>query len=316
MEIRILKYFLAVAQEESITKAAEILHTTQPNLSRQLNMLEAEVGKKLFERGSRKVTLTEEGMFLRKRAKEIIDLTERTESELSTYGETTSGDIYIGAPETYVMHSIAEIFKRMHNQYPNIKYHIFSGSTLEVSEQLNKGLLDFAILIEPIDLEKYNYLKLPYTDTWGVLMRKDSPLAKLNAITPEDIKDEPIFLAHQQSSANVLSGWFKEAETSFNLEIIMGSLSDGILRLISLNELSYAQKLVKELKKIELPQYLMFFTLTLTYLQKAIDYMKNGDDKPILTLISEVLDLGCSVQATTYLDMFKYLKAQRKKYNF
>ena len=108
----------------------------------------------------------------------------------------------------------------------------------------------------------------------------------------------------------------KEAETSFNLEIIMGSLSDGILRLISLNELSYAQKLVKELKKIELPQYLMFFTLTLTYLQKAIDYIKNGDDKPILTLISEVLDLGCSVQATTYLDMFKYLKAQRKKYNF
>lgn len=108
----------------------------------------------------------------------------------------------------------------------------------------------------------------------------------------------------------------KEAETSFILEIIMGSLSDGILRLISLNELSYAQKLVKELKKIELPQYLMFFTLTLTYLQKAIDYMKNGDDKPILTLISEVLDLGCSVQATTYLDMFKYLKAQRKKYNF
>ena len=108
----------------------------------------------------------------------------------------------------------------------------------------------------------------------------------------------------------------KEAETSFNLEIIMGSLSDGILRLISLNELSYAQRLVKELKKIELPQYLMFFTLTLTYLQKAIDYMKNGDDKPLLTLISEVLDLGCSVQATTYLDMFKYLKTQRKKYNF
>ena len=217
MEIRILKYFLAVAQEESITKAAEILHTTQPNLSRQLNMLEAEVGKKLFERGSRKVTLTEEGMFLRKRAKEIIDLTERTESELSTYGETTSGDIYIGAPETYVMHSIAEIFKRMHNQYPNIKYHIFSGSTLEVSEQLNKGLLDFAILIEPIDLEKYNDLKLPYTDTWGVLMRKDSPLAKLNAITPEDIKDEPIFLAHQQSSANVLSGWFKEYYRNLNV---------------------------------------------------------------------------------------------------
>ena len=188
MEIRILKYFLAVAQEESITKAAEILHTTQPNLSRQLNMLEEEIGKKLFIRGSRKITLTEEGMFLRKRAKEIIDLTERTEFELNSYGEITTGDIYIGAPETYIMHFIGEVFKKINERYPQIKYHIFSGSTIEVSEQLNKGLLDFAILIEPIDLQKYNYIKLPYTDTWGVLMRKDSPLAKLEVIRPEDRK--------------------------------------------------------------------------------------------------------------------------------
>lgn len=217
MELRVLKYFLAVAQEESITKAAELLHTTQPNLSRQLNMLEEEVGKKLFQRGSRKIVLTEEGMFLRKRAKEIIDLTERTESELGSYGESTTGDVYIGAPETYVMHSVAEVFKKIHENYPKIKYHIFSGSTLEVSEQLNKGLLDFAILIEPIDLEKYNYIKLPYTDTWGVLMREDSPLAQLDTIKPEDIKDAPLFLAQQQTSANVLSGWFKEYYKNLNV---------------------------------------------------------------------------------------------------
>lgn len=217
MEIRILKYFLAVAQEESITKAAEILHTTQPNLSRQLNMLEEEIGKKLFIRGSRKITLTEEGMFLRKRAKEIIDLTERTEFELNSYGEITTGDIYIGAPETYIMHFIGEVFKKINERYPQIKYHIFSGSTIEVSEQLNKGLLDFAILIEPIDLQKYNYIKLPYTDTWGVLMRKDSPLAKLEVIRPEDIKDYPLFLAQQQSGANVLSGWFKDYYKNLNI---------------------------------------------------------------------------------------------------
>lgn len=180
-------------------------------------MLEEEIGKKLFIRGSRKITLTEEGMFLRKRAKEIIDLTERTEFELNSYGEITTGDIYIGAPETYIMHFIGEVFKKINERYPQIKYHIFSGSTIEVSEQLNKGLLDFAILIEPIDLQKYNYIKLPYTDTWGVLMRKDSPLAKLEVIRPEDIKDYPLFLAQQQSDANVLSGWFKDYYKNLNI---------------------------------------------------------------------------------------------------
>lgn len=217
MELRVLKYFLAVAREESITKAAEVLHTTQPNLSRQLNSLEAEVGKKLFDRSNRKITLTEEGMFLRKRAKEIIDLTERTEVELASYGEATSGDVYIGAPETYIMHHISKVMIKMRENYPNIQYHIFSGSTIEVSEQLDKGLLDFAILIEPIDLNKYNYIKLPFHDTWGVIMRRDSPLAKLDVIRPDDIKDKPIFLANQQKDSNVFSGWFGDDFKNLNI---------------------------------------------------------------------------------------------------
>lgn len=217
VDIRVLKYFLAVAQEENITKAAELLHTTQPNLSRQLTLLEEEVGKKLFYRGNRKISLTQEGMFLRKRAKEIIDLTERTESELTSYGEATTGEIIIGAPETSAMHMIAEVFKSIHGSYPKIQFHIFSGSTTEVSDQLHKGLLDFAILIEPIDLTKYDYIKIPYTDTWGVLMRDDCPLAALDTIRPENIKNEPIFLAQQQISANVLSGWFKKYYRNLNI---------------------------------------------------------------------------------------------------
>lgn len=217
MDIRILKYFLAVAQEESISKAAEFLHTTQPNLSRQLNQLEEEIGKKLFERGSRKITLTEEGMFLRKRAKEIVDLTERTELELSTFNETTSGDVYIGAAETDTMRLIAQVILQQQEKYPQIKYHIFSGSTAEITELLNKGLLDFGILVEPVNLEKYDYLKLPKNDQWGVLMPKDHHLAQRNSIRPEDVQNERVIMAQQQLEGNLLSGWLGEYGKSINI---------------------------------------------------------------------------------------------------
>lgn len=223
MDIRILKYFLAVAQEESITKAAEVLHTSQPNLSRQLNDLEAEVGKKLFERGSRKITLTEEGMFLCKRAREIVELLERTEADLSLFDEATSGDVYIGAAETHAMRLVAHAMQALRATYPQILFHIFSGSTVEVVEQLNKGLLDFGILVDPVDPQKYDHIRLPVNDTWGILMRRDSPLAKLESIRPEDIRDKPLLCAQQMLDANEISGWLGEdfknlnVVTTFNL---------------------------------------------------------------------------------------------------
>jgi len=216
MELRTLKYFLAVAQEENITKAAEILHTTQPNLSRQLNSLEEEFGRKLFIRGKRKITLTEEGMFLRKRAQEIIDLSNKTESELSLFGESEVGDIYIGAVETNAMRFIGETVVKIQQANPNIKFHFHSESTLEITEYLDKGLFDFGIVVEPIDLKKYDYIKLPIKDTWGILMHKDSPLAKLDSITPKDIKDKPILFAEQQSGTNLLSGWLGESMKNLN----------------------------------------------------------------------------------------------------
>jgi len=217
MEFRVLKYFLAVAQEENITKAAEALHTSQSNLSRQLAELEESVGKKLFDRGSRKITLTEEGMFLRKRAKEIIELTERTESDLSAFDEVTSGIVHIGAAETHIMRILADAMLSLRNTHSQIQYDIFSGSTIEVTDQLNKGLLDFGVLVAPVDLQKYDYLQFPMKDIFGLVMRKDSPLAKLPAITPDDIKNQPVLCSKQQLDGNVLSGWLGDDIEHLNI---------------------------------------------------------------------------------------------------
>ncbi|MFQ8639834.1 MAG: LysR family transcriptional regulator [Acutalibacteraceae bacterium] len=217
MEYRVLKYFITVAQEENITRAAEILHTSQSNLSRQLADLERQVDKKLFERGSRKIVLTEEGMFLHKRAKEIIELTERTETELIAFNRTTGGTVHIGAAETHAMKLLGEVMLSLREHYPHIQYDIFSGSTLEVTEQLNKGLLDFGVLVAPVDLQDYDYLQLPVKDIFGVVMRKDSPLAKLDVITPDDIKNEPVLCSKQQLDGNVLSGWLGDDIQSLNI---------------------------------------------------------------------------------------------------
>ena len=217
MEYRVLKYFLTVAQEENITKAAEVLHTTQSNLSRQLAELERIIGKKLFERGSRKITLTEEGMFLRKRAKEIIELTERTENELKTFNEVISGVVHIGAIETQTMRMIAKCMLALKETYPQITYDFLSGSIAEITDGLNKGLLDFGLLVAPVDMQKYDYIKLPQNDIFGLLMRKDNPLACLQSIHPDDIGNLPVWVAHQQLEGNVLSGWLGRDVQSLNI---------------------------------------------------------------------------------------------------
>ena len=155
MEIRVLRYFLTVAREGSITRAANFLHLTQPTLSRQLQDLEKELGQKLFIRGSHNISLTPEGMILRKRAEEIVDMVDKTESVFRSISDTVSGDIYIGGGETESMKYIAEVIKDMREEYPSIKYHLYSGNAEDVTEHLDKGLLDFGILIQPTDLSKY-----------------------------------------------------------------------------------------------------------------------------------------------------------------
>ena len=197
MELRVLRYFLAVAREQSISGAAEMLHISQPTLSRQLMDMEHALGKQLFIRGNRHITLTEEGIFLRKRAEEIVDLVDKTETEIRSSDEFISGDIYIGAAETDNMRLLLRVAHKLQQDYPDIHYHFFSGNAQDVTEKLDQGLLDFGLLIDYNNLSKYESLLLPSADSWCVLMRNDSPLAAKEQIMPADLWDKPLICSQQ-----------------------------------------------------------------------------------------------------------------------
>lgn len=207
MEVRVLRYFLAVAKEETISGAAELLHISQPTLSRQLMDLEKELGKQLFIRGNRKLTLTENGMFLRKRAQEIVDLMDKTQSEFNTTDEIIGGDVFIGSGETDAMRLIAKIAHELQQNHPNIRYRLFSGNGDDVIDKLDKGLIDFGIVIDPIDVTKYDFMRIPAKDTWGLLMRKDSILASKDYIEPSDLLNIPIITSNQTLVNDEMSKW-------------------------------------------------------------------------------------------------------------
>lgn len=217
MDIRVLEYFLTVAREQSISGAAEYLHLTQPTLSRQLKDLENELGKQLFIRGNRKIVLTDEGILLRKRAEEIVDLVRKTENEVKASDERISGDVYIGAGETDGVRFLVKTAKDIQKQHPDIHYHISSGDGLDVLYNLNKGIIDFALLLSDIDTKRYEYIKLPKYDTWGVLMRKDSELADREYITPEDLTDKPLIVSRQSYKRNELKNWFRGGFRNLNI---------------------------------------------------------------------------------------------------
>lgn len=217
MDIRVLQYFLAVAREESITKAAERLRMTQPPLSRQLKDLEDELGKQLLIRGNKKITLTEDGMLLRKRAEELVDLMEKTKAELTSSNENINGDIYIGCGETEAISFLAQAAQDLQQQHPFIHYHIYSGDAERVTERLDKGLIDFGLLVGPVDVNKYDYIRLPLKDTWGVLMRRDSPLAEKESIIAEDLWDKPLIISHQTSINSEMFSWLKTDISKLNI---------------------------------------------------------------------------------------------------
>lgn len=206
MEIRVLQYFLAIAREQSISGAAEFLHISQPTLSRQIHDMEEELGKQLFIRGNRKITLTEEGMILRKRSEEILGLVKKTEDEIAFSDDISEGDIYIGAGETNAIHLLANCAHQLQLHYPGIRYHIASGDTKDVLEELDKGLIDFGLLFGSVDKSKYESVKIPFQDVYGLLMRKDCELAKKDVICPEDIWDKAIIC--NRNSCNNESEFF------------------------------------------------------------------------------------------------------------
>ncbi len=217
MELRILRSFLAVAREQSISGAAKQLHISQPSLSRQIMELEDELGAKLFQRGNRKITLTEQGILLRKRAEQIVDLVNKTEEELTLADEKVSGTIRIGAGETHSFRTLAQSIRSLAGRYPDIRFHLFSGNAEDVMERLDKGLVDFGVLIEPYDVSKYDYLRLPVMDVWGVLMRSDSPLAVLEAVQAEDLRDMPLICSRQALEGGQLSSWLKADYGKLNI---------------------------------------------------------------------------------------------------
>ena len=219
MELRVLRYFLAVAREESISDAAEFLHITQPTLSRQLMDLEEELGKQLLIRGkrNRKIMLTEDGMRLRKRAEEIVALADKTEAEFLAGDDAVSGDVYIGCGESDAMRIIAKTAVKLRQDYPDIHFHLYSGNAEDVSERMEKGLLDFGIFITSANIDKYDYLKLPAYDTWGLIMRKSDQLAAKDFITPQDLQWLPLIMSRQALVHEDISRWGKKQIQNLNV---------------------------------------------------------------------------------------------------
>ena len=217
MELRVLKYFLAVAREENITKAAALLHVTQPTLSRQLIQLEEELGVKLFRRGKYHVTLTDDGVLLRRMAQEIVDLAEKAEREFQRQEGDLTGEIAIGAGETNSMTGLSQQIAAFRRKYPLVQFSIYSATADDIKDRLEKGLLDLGLLAEPVDVGRYAFLRMPGRDHWGVWMRRDHPLAKKKEVAPQDLLGTPLLLAQREEVRRELSGWF--GDTYEKLEI-------------------------------------------------------------------------------------------------
>ena len=211
MEIRVLKYFLTVVREEGINRAAEVLHITQPTLSRQLSGLEEELGVKLFERGARKITLTREGMLLRRRAEEILSLVQKTEEELTEQEELVDGKIVIGSGELAAVWILPDLIGAFSEKYPLVTFDLFTANADLVKEQMEKGLVDVGILLEPIDMEKFDFIRLHQKERWVVLMRPGDPLAEKEAVSAKDLEGRPLSLPRRTNVQNELASWFGDS---------------------------------------------------------------------------------------------------------
>ena len=217
MEIRVLKYFLMVSREENITKAANLLHITQPTLSRQLRQLEEELDVKLFDRGTHNITLTEEGMLLKRRAQEIVSLAEKTKQEFNKEKDNLTGEIAIGCGEIHGMNILSEIMASFHEKYPLVTYEIYSGNADIIKEKIENGTLDIGLLIEPVDISKYEFVRIPIKEEFGLFVRKDSPLTKKEYIIPEDLLNLPIISPKRYLEQNEISSWFGDYAEEINI---------------------------------------------------------------------------------------------------
>ena len=217
MDIRLLEYFLAVAKYGNITRAAEQLHVTQPTISRQLMELEEAVGSPLLIRGKRQVTLTEAGILFQQRAAEIVSLMEKTMRDISDQDDLLGGTVAIGCVETCVSRMLPKVLGGFSAKYPKVKYELYSADGDDIREKLDRGDLDFGILVEPVEAAKYDYFRLPYWETWGVVMRKDDPLAQKAAIGRDDLLSIPLILPRREIVQDHIAGWFGLDRSQLNI---------------------------------------------------------------------------------------------------
>ena len=229
MEIRVLRYFLTVVREESITKASEVLHITQPTLSRQLAQMEEDIGVKLFDRGTRKIKLTNEGILLRRRAEEILQLVDKTEKELVEQEEQVEGKISIGCGETASVQILPKLFDSFHKKYPRVTFDIFTATADLVKEQMDKGLLDIGLLLEPIDMEKYDFIRLNVKEKWVVLMCSDDSLTQKESVTAKDLAALPLILPRRMNVKSELASWFGNYYEKLNVVFTSNLNTNGAI---------------------------------------------------------------------------------------
>ena len=219
MELRILKYFLMIAREENITRAAQLLHVTQPTLSRQIKELEEELGTKLFERSNHRIVLTQDGLLLRRRAQEIVELTERTEKDFAHKDEELTGEIAIGSGETRSVSVLAEVLSSFRQRYPRVRYRFYSGNADHIKERIENGTLDIGLFPEPVDISRYEFIRVPVREEWGVLSQEDSPLGRLPFVRPENLVGRPLMISGREMVQHELANWFGDEFQKLDISV-------------------------------------------------------------------------------------------------
>lgn len=229
MELRTLRYFLTTAAEGNITRAADVLHVTQPTLSRQLMDLEKELGTTLVIRGKRGIVLTDEGLFFRQRAEEIVELADRLEQRFAEKSDIVTGIINIGASEAIGSRMMAKLIYSFSEKYPLVQFNLYNEMADNIKDRLDKGLVEIGLLLEPVDVQKYEYLRLSPKETWGILLRTDHPLAKNETISPEDVIPYPLILPLREKVREDILNWIGREEKNLRIPLSYTLLSNTVL---------------------------------------------------------------------------------------
>lgn len=229
MELRTLRYFLATAEAESITRAADVLHVTQPTLSRQIMELEKELGATLIQRSKNGLSLTADGLLFRQRAQEIVDLANRLEDNYISRGDDVAGTVLIGSTEAVGCRIFAGLITRFSQKYPNVQFHLYNEMADNIKERLDKGLIDIGLLLDPVDTGKYDYMRFSQKETWGILLREDHPLAEKAVLTPEDLVSQPLILPLRRHARESLLSWLGQEEQDLHIPLSYTLLSNTVL---------------------------------------------------------------------------------------